>query len=459
MYFIKLDRKLSKSLTKQLYEQLQEKIISNEFPSNFKLPPSRTLANELHISRNLISEVYDTLKVEGYIYSKTGSGTFVSSNASFISTKQKVYESKITKEDCINNSTTKIIFETGIPEFLFPRGLWGRCLRDASITSSAEILGYGNNNGIPQFQKSIKRWLLIHKGINCLFNQILIFPGTHQSIDVLKKYFCIDNNQIIIEDPNLPSIRRKNLLSVTTDMAGLNIEKIDEEKNVSAVMVTPSHSYPLSQIMTIQRRIQLIQLAKKKNFYIIENDYDGELIYKGPIISSIYQLEPDKVIHLGSFSGTMYPSIKLSFMVVPIHLIEKISLIKSEMGFICPGVEQLSMTFFINNGYYDTHLLKLKKHFLKLYNFLVKLLKTSFNNNVEIIGIGAGQYIAARFIGYNFIGRLTDEIKERGLHIYYGYDCSIDPIKYSDIVILQFGKLDREQLIRGVKILDEVLSK
>lgn len=455
--FIPLDRQSSASLTRQLYEQLQLKIISGELPSCYRLPASRVLAKELQVSRNLVTEVYDTLKVEGYIESRSGSGTFVSSQTYLksykILTELNTPEKNQTSSE---NKSEEIRFETGIPDSLFPRTHWGRCLRDASINSHENILDYGNYNGIPQLQESLKQWLSIHKGIQCRSEQIFIFSGTHQGLDLLKELYSKNKDQMIIEDPNLPSIRSKKIKSISIDGAVPWLNDIEKSDNLKAIAVTPSHSYPLGRIMTIQKRIKLIEIAQKKDFRIIENDYDGELIYKGPVLSSMHLLAPGWVIHLGSFNGTMYPALRLAYMIVPEDLLERVGSLKNKMSFICPAIEQLALAEFIDRGYYDDHLIKLKKHFYKSYNLLADLLQKAFGNRVEIMGIGAGQYLTARFPGVDFIGELTVKMKKAGLFVQYAYDCAENPSEYSNILVFSFGKLNREQITRGIAILEQL---
>ena len=466
MLFIKLNRQADRSLTRQLYEQLPIKIVSGELPPLYKLPASRTLAEELHISRNLVTEVYETLKVEGFIESRSGSGTYVSKGASlksFQSSEAETFSHRDQEEKTVNEN--HIYFNTGIPESIFPKGHWARCLRESVLYGDTELFGYGYNNGIPQLQESLKQWLALHKGIHCLSDQILIFPGTHQALELLMDLFSSKSGKMIIEDPQLPSIRdkassyKKLTESVSIDDKGLVVEEIQKIENINSVLVTPSHHYPLSTIMTVQRRIQLIEYAVERNFWIIENDYDGELIYKGPVVSSIHLLSPEKVIHIGSFSGTMFPSIKLAYMVVPKILKEKITMKKGAMGYVCPSLEQLAMAKFIDHGYYDDHLIRLKKHFSRQYNFIIKILTDLFGNMIQILGIGAGQYITVRFKGLDFSGALWGEIQNAGVFPDFAFNCTDNKSELADILVFCFGKLTNDEIAKGISTLKGVIDK
>ena len=458
MIFIRIDRDSPLSLTRQIYEQLQLKIISGELPVHYRLPASRTLAENLHVSRNLVTEVYETLKVEGYIEAVSGSGTFVSPNAVMRSYRSRGTESTAEGPKEKPRSGHEIRFDTGIPDALFPRSHWGKCLREASVYCRPDTLDYGNDEGIPELRESLRQWLAIHKSIRCRSDQVFIFAGIHQALDLLKGFFKERNGEMAAEDPNLPSIRAKTFPTFPTGGKGPLIKDLENPGKLKAVLLTPSHSYPLARIMPIQTRVEILEHARQNGLRIVENDYDGELIYKGPTLSSMHLLAPDNVIHLGSLNGTMYPGLRLAYMVVPEELSADIGKCKTRYGYVGPSIPQLAMARFIDGGYYDDHLIRLKKHYSKQYRLLARLLTESFRD-VEILGIGAGQYLTARFPGLDFIGELTKRIEEAGLLLNYAYNCTNNPSEYADTIIFQLGKLDRHHLERGVNLLTGVLRK
>ncbi|WP_319563026.1 PLP-dependent aminotransferase family protein [Marispirochaeta sp.] len=462
MIFFQLNRESPIPLSRQLYEQLQLRIVSGELLPGYRLPSSRRFARDHGISRNLVTEVYETLVIEGYLESRTGAGTFVSSGAVLKSFRPRLHESEPEEEKSVKVSGVR--FETGIPASLFPRGHWGRCLRDAVLYGRNELFGYGYTNGIPELQTSLRTWLGISKGIDCRKNQIMIFPGTHQAVRLLMELFTDDDRWGVIEDPLLPSLRTLvldsggKILPVPLDEEGMKTGEIPRDLAVKYLMVTPSHNFPLSGIMTIQRRIELIDYVRRTGAWIIENDYDGELIYKGPVLSSLYLLAPDKVIHIGSFSGTMYPGLKIAYMIVPQKLVESVVLQKERLRLTCPHLEQLALARFMDSGYYDAHVSRLKKHYFHLYRHLAARLNACFSGRVEILGIGAGQYLTARFPGTVFDEDLRKKLEKAGFSAYFGHDTTSCPGDYADILVFSFGMLDKEEISRGVDILADVLN-
>ncbi len=462
MIFIQLDRNSATSLTQQLYKQLQLKIVDGELPSGYRLPASRKLADELKVSRNLVTEVYETLNVEGFIESRPGSGSFVASGAMLKGFTRIKPESEVDVKVATRTENDSVHFYTGIPEYLFPKGAWGRCLRDAALYADKDLYGYGYNESIPDLQKALRKWLGIHKGIQCSSEQILIFPGTHAAVALLLSVFSDRPGPAVIEDPSLPSLHSvisgfgRKITYISGNQKNGDARNNYSEPEPCFVLITPSHSYPMGEIMTVQRRIELLELLDD-SVPIIENDYDGELIYNGPVVSSMHLLAPDRVIHTGSMNGTLYPGLKMAYMVVPGKFVDRVSKAKVERGCTCPSLEQLALARFIESNEYDKHVIKLKKHYSKQYRFLNEELNRIFKGKMEISGIGSGQYITLRFPGLDLRGELRRKLEKAGFYCQYGWECSVSPELYKDVMVLCFGMLTRVEITKGIEILKSVL--
>ena len=383
MLWIKIDRLSDISLTRQIYEDLRNKILNKELIGGEKLPSSRKLASELSVSRNTIIEVYEQLIAEGYLESIEGSGTYVSKGSSlekYINyyTYDVVY--KHTKENK-KESKGYIDFITGTPDLsLLPRIQWAKCLKEACLDAPMSSLNYTSSAGIYDLRVSISKLILRTKGIKSDPGQIIVLSGSAEGFLILSRLLGVRSKEVIIEDPSYNGIKNilKNLniklYPVPADDKGINIDSIPEQKKVDFIIVTPSHHFPLGGVLPVQRRIKLIEFSRKNGVYIIENDYDSEFRYTGYPISSLHLLDPHHVIHVGTFSESMYPGIRLGYMIVPENLVRDCKKIKGSLGLIKSSIKQIAFSYFIKRGYFERHLNRMKKIYLKKREIIIQCL-------------------------------------------------------------------------------------
>jgi len=463
MLWIGIDRSSKTSLTKQVYNQIKDKILSNELESDNKLPPTRKLAKELDISRNIVIEVYEQLIAEGYLNTIGGSGTFVAEGLYFkryIGIKRNIKE---TKEKQNHKDDNFIDFSIGVPDLKeFPLLKWGSYLKNAIHDGNTKYFNYTQPNGIHELRITLSDFLLRLKGIQCSPEQLFITSGAMHGFSAISKVLLSSFNEVIIEDPSFTEIHKVfshsgyKIYPVPVDENGIQINLLPTNSSSKIITVTPSHHFPLGFVLPIKKRIQLIEYAQRNNIFIIENDYDSEFRFTGIPISSLQMLDPDCVIHIGTFSEILYPSVRLGYMIVPEKLITICMSYFQVTGHIVSSAIQLALLNFIKEGEFEKHMLRMKKNYRRKREFLINCLNNSFNN-ISISGDTAGLYIVVEFKDIEFTKDILLKAKQNGIGIYAVNEHAIDKIKHKNKILLGYGNLDLFQIEQGVNILKNVL--
>lgn len=228
---------------------------------------------------------------------------------------------------------------------------------------------------------------------------------------------------------------------------------------IAFVYTTPSHQYPMGGILPIQRRLALINFAGKAGCYVIEDDYDSEFRYEGHPVSSLYELDPEKVIYLGSFSKILAPALRLGFAILPEALLEAWRPEKMYLDVHTDALSQYALAAFINNGELEKHIWKMKKLYKRKREHLIKTLARYFKNNFEVKGQAAGLHVVAGFRGTQFSDALVRDLLEHGIKVIPVEKHSLSGNgEHSHEVILGYSHLSLEEVTRGVRILSERLA-
>lgn len=454
--YLQIKRDSNVPMIKQLYQQLKTKILNGDLNSNERLPASRKLADELKISRIVVVEAYEMLTAEGYTRSVKGSGTYVN-NAIAISRPQVKQPTSLPTEPWLSDRSLAISFRTGLAALNeFPRSKWLHSYKEAIYSMEDQDLGYSLISGHQKFRKTLSDYLYRSRGIKCHEDQIFITTGAVQGLFLLFQHFKKCEGKIIVEDPLNKTIRQMlayndlECIYHPVDEKGLIPSTLPIDDAISCILTTPSHQYPLGGALPISRRIDLIRYARKKKCYIIEDDYDSEYRYdKGPV-ESLYELDSDRVIYLGSFSKILTPSIRLGYMVLPEELIEPLYAIKRLIDIHCPAINQLAMHHFIEGGHLNVHLTKMKKLYRQRRIALISALNEDFGHDVRIIGSETGIHLVAEFKSINFDTALIQAINDEGVFVLCVSEHSAYPENHRNRLILGYGNLTKAQLKDGV---------
>lgn len=454
MLGIYIDKTLKISITNQLCSQLRALIIEGKLKSGDKLPPTRKLAEELNISRNVVIEAYEELIAEGFLESIPGSGTYVSSDInpmeSLKNKEVKIFKRiKSKKEDIID-------FMSGIPDLkFFPSKQWMKCLKD-SLSSSYNIFSYNDIKGNEELREEISNYLFRIRGIEVSPEQVITVSGASQGYLLIARALT-SYEKIYIEEPTvrfIPNIFKcfeYKLKPIEVDNGGMKVEEIFPDKDKALILLTPSHQFPTGSILSIQRRQKIIDWTKKTESLIIEDDYDSEFRFKGVPIPPLWSLDDERVIYVGTFSKNLSPSLRLGFLIVPKKLINLFLKIKYELNIYTSSIEEKTLAFFIKNGFLERYIYKMNKLYKKKRNLLEEVLKSYFGENIIIEGNSAGLHMGVSFDSEKYKNIDWKRSLEYKVKVYEFSRYSFKNKDYKNKIVLGYGNLTLDEIKEGAK--------
>jgi GntR family transcriptional regulator/MocR family aminotransferase len=455
--WLTIDKNSKISFIRQVYGQIKLMILEGKLLADDKLPSTRCLSKDLAISRNVILEAYDQLMAEGYIESKQGSGTIVAKDIYFKKNETKTKRSfKGSNHKKVNSNL--IDFRSGIPSLdMFPQKQWGNLFNKICNNIPYSSFRYCAPEGIMELRQSLSEYLFRIRGICCRPEQIMIISGSTQGLSLISKLLYNPGSEIIVEDPihygllNVISYAGYSINPIPVDDRGMITDMLKTNNKVGFVYVTPSHQFPLGGVLPIQRRIELVKFAEKKDCYIVEDDYDSEFRYEGQPISSLYELEPNKVIYVGSFSKILAPAIRLGYMILPDSLIPKYVKLKMYTDVHTESLSQLVLAQFINDGKLEKHIWKMKKEYNKKRQEVINSLNINFPNEYVVKGHAAGLHLVAEFKNVSFTKEVLKEIMQEKVKVYPVERYAIHKGRHSNKIILGYGHLSIEEITEGIK--------
>lgn len=363
----------------QLYRYLKDAILSGEIQAGEKLPSLRLLSKNLNLSMTTVGLAYDQLSVEGYIYSKPQSGYYACNirKASPGSTRDTLPPLEVSMTQNPSNEYYDMDC------FAFSK--WKKCMNKVLTDFAPQLFFESDPQGELALRAEIAKYLYLSRGVICQPDQIVIGAGIQQitgQLATLLTKMAID--LVAVEDPgflpvnNIFKDRGFALNPVEVGNDGIIIEKLPSNIR-SAVYVSPSNQVPSGAVMPVGRRYQLLEWAAKNNSIIIEDDYDSELRYFGKPIPALQGLDSNEtVVYLGSFSATLFSSIKISYMVLPPGMAELFQTIRGNYTQTCSKAEQLTLALFMESGYYQTHIKKIRNLYSQKLQTVTKCLTTDF---------------------------------------------------------------------------------
>ncbi|MGM0749411.1 MAG: PLP-dependent aminotransferase family protein [Bacillota bacterium] len=417
-----LNRNLVIPLYQQLYQYFKENMHQGRIQKGMKLPSKRLLASQLSISQTTVERAYEQLAAEGYIVSKPRIGWFADYNGSDFVYSKMPSTSSIKRKAQEDNRW--IDFHYGnVDSSHFPFSAWRKSMVNSLDQYGYELYRPGNALGELELRTLIAEYLYQSRGVNCLPEQVIIGAGNPVLLQILCQVFE-PNISIGYEDPGYPRARkifeanRMNIVPIPVDNEGICIQKIQKQQP-NLVYVTPSHQFTLGTIMTINRRIQLLKWAAENQSFIIEDDYDGEFRYTGQPIPSLQGLDQhNRVIYMGTFSKSLLPSLRISYMILPSPLLKKGHEITSLYKQTVSCHSQLTLAEFIKNGEWQKHINRMRKLYRKKRATLLEAVKGELGEYVRIRGENSGLRILLDvYVPYSE-NELIEKAKEHGVKIY-----------------------------------------
>lgn len=402
----------------QLYDNIKSSIGVGERVAGEKLPSLRELASDLEISITTVSAAYNQLAVEGYIVNKPGSGYYVSDSITNLASIGYMDELELEEEW----EATDYPYLSDLSCFDFNK--WKKCSAEVLNEHPELLLFESDPQGELVLRQEIARYLRSFRGVSASPEDIVISAGTQQTTLHLARILSkLNISTVSVETPGyLPVQRifsddgfRINHIQVEED--GINVDLLPTNIS-SAVYVSPSNQFPTGSIMPVGKRYKLIQWAENNDSYILEDDYDSELRYFGKPVSALSGLDKfDRVIYLGSFSSTLFPAIKISYMVLPKKLAGIFKEMKMDYSQTCSKAEQLTLALFMEKGYYQTGIKKLRKLYSTKLGLVLNVIEKYSDGMIIPINTSSGINIILKVKYSRSSEELCEKAKELGIQV------------------------------------------
>ncbi|CAJ1578657.1 PLP-dependent aminotransferase family protein [[Mycobacterium] wendilense] len=377
----------SRGVRDVLLGALRDAVRSGRLSAGTVLPPSRTLAADLGLSRNTVADAYAELIAEGWLASRQGAGTWVVSPA----------RPSVPARPRGTRATPTHNLMPGSPDVsAFPRAAWLSSARRALNTAPTEALRMGDPRGRPELREALAEYLSRTRGVHVGADNVVICAGTRHAVELAARVFG-PAGPIAVEAYGLFLFRDcitaagARTVPVGIDDMGAAVEELDD-LDVPAMLVTPAHHYPHGVPLHPSRRTALVRWAQRTDSYLLEDDYDGEFRYDRQPVGALQSLDPQRVLYLGSPSKSLSPVLRLGWMVVPTDLLDRVLAVAGGQQWYVDAIAQLTMAEFIRNGHYDKHIRRQRAKYRRRRDELVHRLR-HLTPGIEISGVPAGLHL------------------------------------------------------------------
>jgi len=417
---IQIDRRSQEPLHRQIYNAYRAAIVQHTLRPRERVPSTRTLADELGVSRIPVLNAYGQLLAEGYFEARVGSGTVVSSTLpeQVMRPQHSVPRpsSRVPRLRSVNyanlpspHSVVRWLagrrgaFSPGQAALdHFPFKIWSRLIarrcRDLPLAS----MHYGEPMGFRCLREVIASYLRTSRGVRCEADHIMIVSGSQQALEISTRVLLERGSRVWMEEPGYRFARDVfhlngcRVVPVPVDREGMDVEAgKDRCRTAEAALVTPSHQYPLGATMSASRRLQLLEWAHNSGSWIIEDDYDSEYRYEGMPISSLQGLDPgNHVVYIGTFSKVLFPSLRIGYLVIPPDLVERFIAVRLTMDISPPNFFQLVLADFIQEGHFSRHIRRMRLLYRERRSALLESIRNELDIAVTVLGEQAGLHVS-----------------------------------------------------------------
>lgn len=444
------------SLYQQLYRQLRTQITAGVLPAGAKLPARRTMAQQLHISVNTVDAAYRQLESEGYIAAQPRRGFYVCKIEALAPAAQPTPAMPPVRPQTV---AVQVDFSPGgIAAEKFPRRRWQQLLR--SCAERPQTLYRTPSAGDYALRSAICQYIYAARGVRCTPEQMILGAGTDQLLLCLS-YLLPGRFVFAVENPVYNQAYRlfarmgHRVVPAPIDHSGVMMQTL-EGLDAAVLYTTPSHQYPLGLCMPMARRTQLLNwCSRSASRYVIEDDYDSEFRYDSRPVPSLQSIDrAERVIYMGTFSRSVCPGLRISYMVLPEPLRQRYQ--QAYQYFACgvSSLEQAALREFILCGDFARHVNRMRVYYKGQRQYLLQLLGR-FGNGMESIGAAAGHHLTVRVHNGMQEAELCREALAQGVRVYpvSRYFIGAMPPVYESKVLLGFGGLERPALEKGCALL------
>lgn len=466
-------------LFRQVYLGLRRAIASGVLPVNSRLPSTRDLADQLGISRTVVVMAYEQLLAEGFVAGRRGSGTFVSKStaARRALSKPRVARLRLSRfgAAAVAGASAMVLPTRVVPspryDFAFGRSesdvetfpftVWWRMLTACARNARLRHLDYGPPLGSAALRDAICAHLRRSRAVVCEPSDVIVVSGSQQALDLIARVLLERGDAVAIENPSYQGTREiltaagARLVPIPIDADGLKTAKLPDDAR--ACFVTPSHQFPTGAILPLSRRLALLAWAKRQNAVVVEDDYDGEFRYDGQPLESLQGHDQDgRIIYVGTFSRTMFPALRVGYLVVPPSLTPAFAAAKWLNDQHSATLEQEALAQFISSGAYARHLRRLRQRNARRRAALLQAVDVHLRARVEMTGAGAGAHVVLWPTQRVDERATVDRARAHGVGIYGIARYFLTRPSRAGFV-LGYSRLDEREIREGIRRLGEVL--
>jgi GntR family transcriptional regulator/MocR family aminotransferase len=407
-------RQSETSAYRWLYASLRAEILEGRLRPGARLPATRDLAHQHRLSRGTVVSAFELLKSEGYLQGTVGSGTFVSRILpdALLQVKrtpdpkpsmQQKRKSRVSDYGRRVNAFRGFelrpsrAFRANVPALdLFPTTLWAQITARRWRRASVQLLLGCDPLGYGPLRNAVANYLSTSRGVKCGPEQIAIVAGVQEALDLTARLLLNPGDRVCMEDPGYPGARLvfeavgAKVSGVRLDGEGMQLRG-QRTRGTRLVYVTPGHQFPLGTTMSLSRRLELLEWARKSDALIFEDDYDSEYRYSGPPIPALQGFDRNGlVIFAGSFSKVLFPSLRLGYLVIPPDLLTLFAATISLTTRHASVLEQAVLCDFIIEGHFGRHLRRMREVYAERLSVLLEGAREKLGGLLEISKIEAG---------------------------------------------------------------------
>lgn len=377
-------------LYRQIENSLRAGIRSGRLPRGTVLPPTRTLAADLGVSRGVVVEAYQQLTAEGYLASRAGGYTEVAIDA----------DGGVVAPRRVPVRTPRIDFGYGRADVAnFPRATWSRSVRRVLAEAPNERFDYQDGRGAPELRNALAHYLNRVRGTSARAENMVISNGYAQGVGLLVKVLAASGaRRLAVEDPSADDDARPaavfcglDIVALPVGHDGIDVEAL-ERSAADAVVLTPSHQWPTGGVLSAEARTAVARWAERTGAVVVEDDYDAEYRYDRAPIGAMQGLAPDHVVYIGTASKTIAPGLRLGWLVVPRHLVDTVAATKVAADRGSPILDQLALADFLDRGEFDRQLRRMRPVYRRRRDALLAALRDRLPE-LEPAGVAAGMHL------------------------------------------------------------------
>ncbi|MEO3770557.1 PLP-dependent aminotransferase family protein [Micromonospora sp. B9E7] len=387
---IDVDRSAAEPLHRQIAASIRGGIRAGRLRLGTSLPPTRTIAADLGVSRGVVVEAYQQLVAEGYLTSRAGGYTRVAVEPVPTPVDRRAGD----------RPAAGIDFGYGRTDVSsFPRAAWLRSARTVLTTAPNERFAYLDGRGVPELHAALTDYLDRVRGTSARPENVVICSGYGQGVALLLQVLAARGaRRLAVEDPSPDDDARSvaaaaglDVIGVPVGPDGILVEAL-EQTDADAVVLTPSHQWPTGGVLSASARARVITWAQRRGAVVIEDDYDAEYRYDRSPIGAMQGLAPDTVVYCGTASKTLAPGLRLGWLLAPAHLVDDIATAKVLADRGSPVIDQLTFADFLTRGEFDRHLRRMRPVYRRRRDALLAALRTRLPD-LKPVGVAAGQHV------------------------------------------------------------------